>query len=255
MRPRVKLKAAAVAALLALAGCAPVAPPGTQVGAAAGAAPATAPAQAGAGAYLLPADSAAWYRQAARDGVQLLRIDPAASLIVVTVRRGGPLARLGHDHVVASHQVDGLVAPGRGRADFGFRLDRLAVDEAGLRQQARLDTTPSADAIAGTRHNMLTRVLEADRYPLVALRVQGAPQSAGSLGKATQTVQLSVTLHGVSRSYPAPLSLAPNGSGLVASGTLALRQSDFGITPMSILHGAMTVADTMELRYRIVAMP
>jgi len=32
-----------------------------------------------------------------------------------------------------------------------------------------------------------------------------------------------------------------------------LRQSDFGITPMSIMGGAMRVEDAMELRYRISA--
>src|SRR5476649_840432 len=32
-----------------------------------------------------------------------LRIDSAQSLIAITVRRGGMLARLGHDHLVASH--------------------------------------------------------------------------------------------------------------------------------------------------------
>lgn len=197
--------------------------------------PASAPA-----AYTLPAATADWYRGQAGP---VLRIDPARSLIVATVRRGGALARLGHDHVVASHDIHGLVAPQAGRADFGFRLDQMIVDEAPLREQARLDTQPSADAIAGTRSNMLSKVLEAERYPDVALRVEGAGDGA----------RLSVTLHGVTRSVAAPVTVTTTAEGISASGTLRLRQSDFGITPMSVMNGAMTVQDAMELRYTIVA--
>lgn len=226
-----------LAALLLAIGLAACAPPLKQP-----------PAQPGVG-YVLPAASADWYRQEKAGGAAVLRIDAARSLIVVTVRRGGPLARFGHDHVVASHRIDGLIAPSLGRADFGFRLDQLAVDETALRAEARLDTQPSAEAIAGTRSNMLTRVLEAERFPEVALGV------ARVEGQAPGSVQLSVTLHGVTRRVAAQVQLSQGAGGVTASGTLTLRQSDFGIVPMSIMNGAMTVADEMELRYTIVGAP
>ena len=206
-----------------LAGCA-AAPP-----------PATAPAA---------ADATEWYRQAGAAGATVLAIDPAQSLIAVTVRRGGLLARLGHDHVVASRSVTGFAAPVAGRADFSFRLDQMTVDEPALRREAGLDTQPSAAAIAGTRNNMLTRVLEAERFPLVALHARQAPG---------QPVQLTITLHGVTRTVVAPARIDATPDAVTASGTLVLRQSDFGITPMSVMGGAMTVQDSLELRYRIVA--
>ena len=189
-------------------------------------------------------NTAQWYRQAAASGAMVLVIDPAQSEVVVTVRRGGALARFGHDHVVASRGSEGFAAPSAGRADFHFRLDQMTVDEAALRRAANLDTQPSADAIAGTRTNMLTRVLEAERFPLVVL---AARQLAGA------PLQLSITLHGVTRTVAAPTRIDTTPEGMVASGTLQLRQSDFGITPMSVMGGAMTVQDTLELRYRIVA--
>ena len=197
-------------------------------------------------------NAAQWYRQAAASGTNVLVIDPAQSLVTVTVRRGGALARFGHDHVVASRGVTGFAAPSAGRADFHFRLDQMTVDEADLRRAAGLDTEPSADAIAGTRANMLTKVLEAERFPLVIL---SARQPAGQvLGQVSgQPLQLSITLHGVTRTVAAPTRIDTTPQGLVATGTLQLRQSDFGITPMSVMGGAMTVQDTMELRYRIVA--
>ncbi len=189
----------------------------------------------------------AWYRQAARRE-PVYRIDAAHSLIAVTVRRGGPFARFGHDHVVASRGVEGYVAPRSGRADFHFRVDQLSVDETALRTAAGLDTTPSADAIAGTRTNMLTRVLQAERYPLVLLH---AERVAGDPAR----LRLAVTLHGVTRTMLVPTTIAHSGTTLVASGSLRLLQTDFGITPMSIMGGALKVEDPIEMRFTIVARP
>ena len=178
---------------------------------------------------------------------KLLAIDTQATLLTITVRRGGALARLGHDHVVASRTVTGWVAPDLKQADFQFRLDAMSVDESALRASAGLDTTPSAEAIAGTRHNMLVRVLDAERYPDV--RVQATLQAGGN------AVDAAITLHGVTRQVVVPVTLVnlPDGGGLRASGAFVLKQSDFGIVPFAILGGAMAVQDPMELAFDIVA--
>lgn len=197
-----------------------------------------------------------WYQQNARTR-QVLRIDAARSLITVTVRRGGAFARMGHDHVVASRSIEGFVAPDAGRADFRFRLDQMTVDETDLRTRAGLTTQPDLDAIAGTRTNMLTRVLEAERYPLVELHAERPAPADGKDGKDGDhhTLRLTVTLHGVARTLEVPTTIERSAAGLTASGAFILNQSDFGITPMSVLGGAMTVLDPMELAFRIVAAP
>lgn len=191
---------------------------------------------------------AAWYQRAAAAGQQVLGVDAAHSLITIVVRRGGPMARFGHDHVVASRTLAGFVAPDAGRADLHFRLDQMTVDEAALRSAAGLDTQPDAEAIAGTRENMLKRVLDADRYPVVLLKVE----RLGSAG-AGSLMRLGVTLHGVTRSVDVPVQIERTPRSISASGTLRLKQSDFGITPMSVFAGALIVQDEMELAFRIVA--
>jgi polyisoprenoid-binding protein YceI len=50
-----------------------------------------------------------------------------------------------------------------------------------------------------------------------------------------------------------PARIESCADSVSASGVMQLRQSDFGITPMSVMGGAMTVLDTLELRFRIVA--
>ncbi|KAB8065108.1 YceI family protein [Janthinobacterium violaceinigrum] len=181
-----------------------------------------------------------------------MHIAPQDSLLTITVRRGGALARLGHDHVVASRTLQGVVAPAPGRAQFQFRLDEMSVDEASLRQAAGLTTTPSADAIAGTRHNMLVRVLEAERYPWV--RIDARRIDARRTGDG-DVLDADITLHGVTRTVQLPvrIEMAADGRSLQASGSLLLKQSDFGIVPFAVLGGAMAVQDQMELAFRITA--
>ena len=223
--------------LLLLAGCAAEAPPTRPVAAL--------------------DTGASWYQKAAQAGKKVYKIDAQQSLITITVRRGGALARLGHDHVVASRSLEGFVAPDAGRADFHFRLDQLTVDEPSLRLAAGLDTQPSNDAIAGTRANMLNRVLEAERYPVVMLHAERAGSAAGGAGGAgvagVHLLRLTVTLHGVARSFDVPTTIERQKNALTASGELRMLQSAFGITPMSVMGGAMTVQDQMELKFRIVA--
>ena len=180
-------------------------------------------------------------------GVHVLHIAPQESLLTITVRRGGALARLGHDHVIASRSLQGVVAPALGRAQFQFRFDEMSVDEESLRQAAGLTTTPSAEAIAGTRHNMLVRVLEAERYPWVRIDARRAGNG--------EVLDAAITLHGVTRTLqlPVQIALAADGRSLQASGNLLLKQSDFGIVPFAILGGAMAVQDQMELAFRITA--
>jgi polyisoprenoid-binding protein YceI len=186
-----------------------------------------------------------FYRQAEANGVKVLRVDPVHSLLAIEVRRAGSLARLGHDHVVASHDVQGYVAPEQGRADLVIPLARLTVDETPLRAQAGFDTQPSTEAIEGTRRNMLEKVLEVERFPLALIRIDRTADPAH--------LRVIITLHGVTREYQVPAQIEAVAGGLVVSGRLDFKQSDFGIIPFSILGGAVQVQDRLDLRFRIQA--
>jgi hypothetical protein len=184
------------------------------------------------------------YRAAAASGAAVYAVDPGASLIAVTVRRGGLMARLGHDHVVASHALTGYAAPGMGRADVSFRLDQLTVDEPPLLRDAGIATSPSSEAVEGTRKNMLGPVLDAERYPVVTLHAE-LP--------ADGRLRVAVTLHGTTRRLELPATVQVDAAQLTASGTARLKQTDFGITPFSVGAGLLSVQDELEVRFHIVA--
>jgi hypothetical protein len=185
-------------------------------------------------------------RSAAQKGKSFYRVDPARSLISILVRRGGSLARLGHDHVVASHGVQGCITPEEGSADLYIVLVDLVVDEPALRAETGLDTQPSESDIAGTRANMLEKVLNTQQFPFAHIRVNG-------LKKMPMGVRLNVaiTLHGVTRAFEVPAQMDASQDEMNATGSLELNQSDFGIVPFSILGGAIQVQDRMALNFKI----
>jgi hypothetical protein len=88
-------------------------------------------------------------------------IDPERTAVTVIVRRAGPFARLGHDHVITSAEESGLVRIGDspGIRDFEIRLpvDKFEVDlpEARAAAGAEFAADVPESARAGTRQNML----------------------------------------------------------------------------------------------------
>ena len=143
-----------------------------------------------------------YYREALARGRPVFRVDPAESLVVIEVRRAGSLARLGHDHVVASHEVQGFIALDEGRADLYVALGRMAVDEAPLRAEAGFATQPTESDIEGTRSNMLEKVLDAEKFPFALVRVSGADAK-----QRNATLDVAITLHGATRTLQVPAQI------------------------------------------------
>ena len=189
----------------------------------------------------------AFYQQSAQRGLPVFEIDPAVSLIVIEVRRGGSLAKLGHDHAIASHNVRGYVAPSEARADLFVRLDELVIDEPELRAEAGFDSQPTAAAIAGTRENMLKQ-LHADLHPYAVIAVDGVDTVADG-----PWLNASIALNGVGHAVRVPVRIEQDPGQLMLSGHVALEQSQFGIEPLAILGGALVVQDRVEVRFVIHA--
>ena len=176
----------------------------------------------------------------------MFRVEPSRSLVAIEVRRAGSLARVGHDHVVAAHDVRGYVAPEDGRADLYLGLEDLVVDEPELRAEAKLDTHPSAEDIAGTRRNMLN-TFQAEAFPFVLVHIQRRDP------KSDAPLDVAVTLHGVTRTVQTPVRIELAGDGLTALGALSVRQTEFDVKPLSILGGGLQVRDEVQVSFTIQA--
>ncbi|MDY0748206.1 YceI family protein [Paucibacter sp. R3-3] len=182
------------------------------------------------------------------------RIDPDAGSARILVFRGGTAARLGHNHVLAVASMSGYVQVPQGRAEEGrfalsFRLDGLRIDPAALRQSlgANWASEVSAEAADGTRTNML-RSLEAEKFPEVRIR---SLRLAGAAPKLA--AQVEVDLHGQRRAIWLPLDVEVSEAQVKATGSLVIRQSEFGIQPFTVLGGLLSVQDELVVEFDLRA--
>lgn len=180
----------------------------------------------------------------------------AESLLTIRVYRGGALARVGHNHVVASHDLAGTVwAPQdltRAYFELQMPVDRLTVDEGELRAREGPDFPKDVPASAkeGTRHNMLSgALLDAEHYPQIVLR----SQQIEVLSPTQLQVQVEITVRGRMQVVTVLVQYSLTESELTASGEFALKQTDLGLTPFSAMMGAMQVLDEMKLRFELRA--
>ena len=79
----------------------------------------------------------------------------------------------------------------------------------------------------------------------------GSVAAAGDWLQAN--VRVAVVLKGVEREQQIPVAIEREDGHVVARGSLQLNQTDFGMTPFSVGGGAIQVADTLEIRFEIVA--
>lgn len=213
-------------------------------------------------------------RESARG--QVYRVDENQSEIRVLVYRAGALARFGHNHVVVNRAVRGSVsvvdaptaaAPAAGApatlefaggAAFSLSVPvaGFVVDDARARREEGLDFAAEVpdDARSGTLHNMQSAaVLDADEFPVIMVSGVDAAHSQGvpDLGKMTAAVAFSVAGH--ESRIEVPFALQVESGQLAATGMLELRQSALGLTPYSLMLGALQVQDAMTIKFKIVA--
>lgn len=197
--------------------------------------------------------SRAWpefdYAAAAPDHV-VYRIDPDASQVEVVVRRAGPLARFGHDHVLVVRELEGHLlwdaADAGSRAELRFPAAKLEVDPPAARTRHGLGTEPDAEAIAGTSENLQVRVLESGDWPWVELAL-GDIRPRGDGWEAQGTV----TVRGAAAAGAWRFTMSLDANHVAVQGRQELRQTELGLTPFAVMGGGLRVADTMEIHYRL----
>lgn len=200
-------------------------------------------------------DGAATPAQHKHGRALVYRIDPQQSSIVLKVYRDGPLARFGHNHVVAVAGLSGALYRQKDLAQSSFDLSipvaQLLLDRPADRSAAGADFSGelSEFAIAGTRENMLgPKLLAAEQYPdikLESVAMDGTPPDVRFTVK--------VTVRGIESQIVIPASLELSEKLVVAKGQFSLTQTQLGLTPFSVLGGGLRVRDNIDADYHLVA--
>jgi hypothetical protein len=184
----------------------------------------------------------------------------AETRLIVLVYRAGPLAALGHNHVIACRCLSGTIYlprdPMRASFDLHIAVTQLTVDDPALRAAEHSADFPpdvAASARQGTRHNMLGAAqLNAARYPDIELR-SARLRSSPDGKRADIVAQVLVRLGGEWHSVDVPMRYEIRGERITASGEFPLRQTDLGLTPFSALGGGLQVRDDMKVWLRLAA--
>lgn len=195
-----------------------------------------------------------FYREAITRGEPVFAIEPSdAAGVHVRVYRDGPLASVGHDHVISSQEVHGYAFVPQDRSggltDIYLPLDALLVDDPRSPGEAS-STGISQGAREATRRHMLDDVLESAKFPFVIIHGICATDTP-SCG----VLDARITLHGMTRIIKVPVDLQSKNQGLMVSGHFSFLHSDFEMTPYSVLGGALRVKDKIDVDFTLEAHP
>ena len=182
-------------------------------------------------------------------------LDSAVSEIEIRVYRDGPLAAMGHNHVIMARQVRGQLwladDPTGSRGEMSFAAQNLEVDPPERRSIAGEDFPGELDqdAIEGTRTNMLgERVLNAESFPELRLTLTGAKGDWQDL-----RVDAQVQIRGGNQPLVFPAALQRDGCSLRITGSTQVTHSELGLEPFSVMMGALAVREEIDLLYVLIA--
>jgi len=168
--------------------------------------------------------------------------------LVVQASSTGLLSAFGHDPRLAVRDFQG---------DLEFDPGAANLDDVRLRLRMRSDSLQVVDDISEKDREEIERrtqseVLESERFPDVfyeVLRVTGS----GNGERYWVALDGELTLHGMTRKLPVTARVLLNGSSLRASGEFSLRQSEFGIAPVTAAGGAIRLMVDLKCTFDIVA--
>jgi hypothetical protein len=170
-------------------------------------------------------------------GAESRPIDTDRSTLTVLVFKSGLFSAFADDHVIRAPIAAGsLSAEAPLSVEIGVRSGSLTV----------LDPKLSADKRAEVQTRMLgAEVLDSVRFPDIAFASTTIEPSGGDRWRVTGRL----TVHGTT--MPATFSVTRQDGRY--RGTVSLKQSDFGIKPISIGGGVVKVKDEITIEFDVVA--
>ena len=184
------------------------------------------------------------------------RIDAARSEVRILVYRAGPLARLGHSHVLLARGLEGELwlppDPAAARFRIALPVAALVVDDPAARREEgeEFASEPSAADIDGTRRNLLgPAVLDAGRFATIRL------DGAAGRGPAGLVAHVRIAVREQALELEVPVETAADGDAFVVRGGFTVLQSALGLAPFTVGLGVLRVRDDLAVRFRLVAVP
>ena len=162
-------------------------------------------------------------------------IDVQRSSITIHVGKAGLFSVAGHEHwvnaPVASGAIDDSATP-----SIEFKVNAASME---VKPDPKVDAKTQAEI----QKDMQEMTLESARYPEIAFRSSRVTKTAEGQWK----VEGDLTLHGVTK----PVRADVKRSGEVYTGRTNIKQTTFGIKPVSVGGGLIKVKDELEIEFQI----
>jgi polyisoprenoid-binding protein YceI len=180
--------------------------------------------------------AAAFLAVAAAAAAQDVPIDVEHSSILVHVGKTGLLSAAAHDHTIEAPISSGTIRESPSpHVEFTIQTAKMT-----LRPDRKVD--PKTELTI--QKDMEEMTLETAKFPEITFRSSRAEKLADGQWK----VDGDLSLHGVTK----PVSLTVKQADGAYTTHFVLKQTDFGIKPISIGGGAIKVKNEVEIDFRIV---
>lgn len=179
---------------------------------------------------------------------RVFALDPLKSRVVVHVGKAGLFKFAGHEHQVVAPLSEGEVAADA--SDLGRSSVRLAFDARAL----RLEGEDESDVAEVQKTMVGPTVLDVSRFTQIAFHSDKV--SGREVAKGVFELAVSGFMEIRDRKERLDLTVRAElqGDALAASGKAVLRQSAFGITPVSVA-GVVKVKDELAVDFRFEGHP
>ena len=166
---------------------------------------------------------------------QAAEINAAASKLTVRVYKTGFFSGFAHDHTISAPIASGRLDAEKLSVELKVHTADMKVMDPGSKdsEKAQIESTMKSD-----------KVLDVTRFPeisFVSSRVETS--SPGHF-----LVHGSLTLHGATKPIEFPVEFSDGKY----SGSVKLKQTDFGITPVKVAGGTVRVKDEIDILFEIV---
>jgi polyisoprenoid-binding protein YceI len=171
----------------------------------------------------------------AQDKSQERGLDTQRSTITIHVGKSGLLSAAAHDHTITAPVSSGTVRESAApHIEFTVETARMTV---------KPDPKVDAKTQATIQTDMEEMTLETKKYPEIAFRSSRIERIA----EGQWRVDGDLSLHGVTK----PVSLTVKQTGDSWTTRTVLKQTDFGIKPISIGGGMIKVRNEVEIDFQI----
>jgi polyisoprenoid-binding protein YceI len=171
----------------------------------------------------------------AQDRAQERAVDTQRSTITLHVGKSGLLSAAAHDHTINAPISSGTIRESTGpHIEFSIETAKMTV-----KPDARID----AEDQATIQTHMEEMTLETKKFPEITFRSSRIERIADGQWK----VDGDLSLHGITK----PVSLTVKQTGDSWTTHTVLKQTDFGIKPISIGGGMIKVKNEVEIDFQI----